>query len=150
MISKLLLDNLSGRDLDDALRAYIRRAQSGSSDAALVTGTGKDLLEATAAYVLQKVYNNYSDQANFPTLLGQAFVALNIATPENKTETSPLSKFEKSLFESGCAVNNLRNKEGTGHGRPWLPKITSDEAKTAIQQIGVISEYLLDKLDRHS
>lgn len=146
VISKLLLDNLHGKELDVALRAYIRRAQVGSSDAAHVTGTGKDLLEATAAYVLQKIYGDYSEQANFPTLLGQAFVALNLATPENKNDSSPMSRLERTLYESGCAVNNLRNKQGTGHGRPWLPTVTDHEAKTAIQQIGVIAEYLLDKL----
>ena len=146
VISKLFLDNLSGKELDDALRAYVRRAQVGSSDAALVTGTGKDLLEATAAYVLQKIYGYYSDQANFPTLLGQAFVALNLSTPENKNDTSVIARLEKSLYESGCAVNNLRNKQGTGHGRPWISTVTEQEAKTAIQQIGVISEYLIDKL----
>jgi hypothetical protein len=48
-----LLDNLSGENLTEALNAYVRRAKKGASDAALVTGTGKDLLEAVAAHVLQ-------------------------------------------------------------------------------------------------
>jgi hypothetical protein len=146
VISKLLLDNLSGIELNNALRAYIRRAQAGSFDAALVTGTGKDLLEATAAYVLQEVYGDYSEQANFPTLLGQAFVALKLATPMDKNDSGPMSRLERCLYNSGCAVNNLRNKQGTGHGRPWLSTVKDHEAKVAIQQIGVISEYLLDKL----
>jgi len=34
----------------------VRRAKRGAADAALVTGTGKDLLEAVAAHVLQQRY----------------------------------------------------------------------------------------------
>src|SRR5947209_6723031 len=48
----LLLDNLSGTLLTEALQTYVRCAKRGISDAALVTGTGKDLLEATAAHIL--------------------------------------------------------------------------------------------------
>lgn len=72
VISKLLLDNLSGKELIDALRAYIRRAQAGSFDAALVTGTGKDLLEATAAYVLIKAPTQVSGRRFFTPVLLKA------------------------------------------------------------------------------
>src|SRR5882762_1398286 len=44
-LSPRLLDNLSGVALTEALKTYIRRAKRGADDAALVTGTGKDLLE---------------------------------------------------------------------------------------------------------
>jgi hypothetical protein len=45
----VVLDLLTGQDLTDALRAYVRRAQRGAVDAALITGTGKDLLEAVVS-----------------------------------------------------------------------------------------------------
>lgn len=48
----VVLDNLSGTELSAALACYVRRAQQGAQDAALLTGTGKDLLEATAAHIL--------------------------------------------------------------------------------------------------
>ncbi len=144
----LLLDNLEGAELTAALDAYIRRAKRGAEDAALVTGTGKDLLEATAAHILVETWGSYPSNANFPGLLGQAFVALSIATPQD----SPLpgepavKRVERALYDVGCAVNTLRNKEGTGHGRPWLPTVTSDQAKLAVQQMGIIAEYLLSTL----
>jgi hypothetical protein len=78
-----LLDNLTGLELPEALDAYVRRAKRGAADAALLTGTGKDLLEAVAAYVLQHRYGAYPATSNFPTLLGQAFVTLGLATPKN-------------------------------------------------------------------
>lgn len=42
-----LIENLSGRELTDALNSYGRRAKKGVIDSALLVGTGKDLMEAT-------------------------------------------------------------------------------------------------------
>lgn len=144
----LLLDNLEGVELSDALAVYVRRAKNGAEDAALVTGTGKDLLEATAAHVLMEKWGAYPSSANFPGLLGQAFVALGFATPQDTVQPGEpvFKRIERALFEVGCAVNTLRNKEGTGHGRPWLPTITIDQAKLAIQLMGIIAEYMLTAL----
>jgi len=51
-LSPKVLSSLRGVALTDALAAYARRAQKGAEDAALIAGTGKDLMEATAAHVL--------------------------------------------------------------------------------------------------
>jgi len=142
----LVLDSLKGTQLTTALEAYVRRAQRGIGDAALVTGTGKDLLEATAAHLLVETYGSYPQTADFPTLLGQAFVAVGLATPQDpKTAGEPAQKrFERALYEVGCAVNRLRNKEGAGHGHPWLPSVTDVEARTAVEVMGSIAQRLLD------
>jgi hypothetical protein len=147
-LRSIFLENLSGAPLTAALEAYIRRAKRGATDAALVTGTGKDLLEATAAHILVERWGSYSSSNNFPTLLGQAFVALGLATPQDQPQTgeAPQRRLERSLYEVGCSVNQLRNKEGTGHGRPWLSSVTDDEAKVAIEIMGVIAEKLLGLL----
>ena len=143
-----LLDNLSGTDLTDALDSYVRRAKRGSDDAALVTGTGKDLLEAVAAHVLRQRYGSYSQTSNFPTLLGQAFSALNLSTPQSGASSGhPMQRIENAMYELACAINQLRNKQGTGHGRPWLPSITEAEARTVTEFMGIVAEYLLS---RHS
>jgi hypothetical protein len=140
-----LLDSLSGTELTAVLEAYVRRAKRGADDAALVTGTGKDLLEATAAHVLIERWGSYSTSSNFPTLLGQAFVALSWATPQDPILSGepPQRRLERAMYELGCAINHLRNKEGTGHGRPWLPSVTDSEAKAAIEFMGIIAERLL-------
>ena len=140
-----LLDNLSGIALTQALEAYVRRAKKGADDAALVTGTGKDLLEAVAGHILQKRFGRYSSTSNFPTLLGQAFETLGLATPASPVERGESHKrrIERAMYELACGINQLRNKQGTGHGRPWLPNITDAEARTATELMGVIAEYLL-------
>ena len=61
-----ILENLSSIEMTEALRAYVRRTQRGALDAALVTGTGKDLVEAVAAHVLLRLYGTYPASSNFP------------------------------------------------------------------------------------
>lgn len=146
--SAKVLDSMSGVELTAALTAYVRRAQKGAEDAALLTGTSKDLLEATAAHVLREVFNNDNPPHNFPMLLGQAFACLGLTTnayPETPTE-KPQQKFQRHLFGAACAINTLRNKQGTGHGRPWLPSVTEGEAQAAIQTMGMVAQMLLNAL----
>jgi hypothetical protein len=145
------LDDLTGVALTVALETYVRRAQRGSEDGALLVGTGKDLLEATAAHVITEKYGHYSQQANFPTLLGQAFTILGLCTSQDLPQPgeSPHRRVERSLYEAGCAVNALRNKTGTGHGRPFLTTLSDEEARGAVQLMGIISGLLLRALKKN-
>lgn len=147
-LSSESIDSLSGMKLTDALEAYVRRARRGSEDAALLVGTSKDLLEATAAHVITTVYGSYSQQANFPTLLGQAFTALDLATSETPRSAGEPAhrRLERAMYEAGCAVNALRNKEGTGHGRPWVSGVTDVQARASVQLMGIIASFLLGAL----
>lgn len=142
------LDSLSGTELTQALSAYVRRAQKGSEDAALVVGTGKDLLEAIGAHVLRELWSNENPPHNFPTLLGQAFVGLGLKTSvETPTPGEPPQhRLQRALYDAACAINTLRNKQGTGHGRPWMPSVSPQEARHATQVMGVVGELLLDTL----
>ncbi|RKP44485.1 hypothetical protein D7Z26_26610 [Cohnella endophytica] len=147
-IQPLVLDNLSEKEMTEALQAYVRRAKKGSVDAALLAGTGKDLIEAVSKHVINVKWGQVNSNQSFPFLLGQAFTALDMATPQVKSEPneSYMKRYERSLYELGCSVNAIRNKEGTGHGRPFLPSITQAEAMNAIQAIGIIADYMLMKL----
>lgn len=146
-----VLTALRGSDLTDALMGYARRAQRGAEDAALVAGTGKDLLEATAAHVLMTIRGSYPTGANFQALLGMAFIALDLAVPEipEVQGESPVRAMERGLFVTALGVNRIRNKQGSGHGRPWLPTLTDAETKAAIESVGTVASYLLAKLATH-
>src|SRR5438552_177920 len=126
-----VLDTLGGVELTKALEAYVRRAQRGAEDAALLAGTGKDFLEATAAHVLRERWPSTNPPQNFPALLGMAFTALGLKTPENKPVSGepPQHRLQRALYEAACAINTLRNKEGTGHGRPWLPSVAAADTR---------------------
>lgn len=150
LLQPLSLDGLSGKKLTDALKLYINRAKRGMEDAALIMGTSKDLMEAVAAHVLTECWGSYSKDDNFPTLLGKAFTALDLAAVDPKEGEHSRRKFEKALYDASCAINNFRNKQGTGHGRPIFPDITDIESKAAIELIGIVSEMMLANLEKKS
>jgi hypothetical protein len=148
LLQPRVLTSLSGKELTTALRTYARRAQQGSLDDPLLAGTAKDLLEATAAHVLMQKWGSSSTSANFPTLLGQAFTALGLATPSDTVAAGELvhKRVERAAYDLGCALNALRNKEGTGHGRAWDSRITPSQARFAIESMGSIALFMLDGL----
>lgn len=145
------LETLSGANLTEALEAYARRAIKGSEDAALLSGTGKDLLEATAKHIIQTKYGSVQTNANFPTLLGQAYIALDMATPEHpKCSGEPIIKdYERAIYHMAIAINRVRNKEGTGHGRLKVSDLKGYEGLSLIQSVGMIADFLLNRLKSH-
>jgi hypothetical protein len=144
-----ILDGLEGMALTEALHAYVRRAQKGVEDAALLTGTSKDLLEATAAHVLKEKWPTTSVPHHFPSLLGMAFTAVGLKTPETPTVQGepPQHRLQRGLYEAACAINTLRNKQGSGHGRPWVATVTPEDARSAVQIMGTVAELLLRTLE---
>ncbi len=149
-LAPLALDSLSGKPLTKALEIYIERAKKGIEDAALVVGTSKDLMEAVAAHVLQELWGQYPTTVNFPTLLGQAFTALGLSTTADREQGGehPRKNMERKMYDLACSINRLRNKQGAGHGRPWLPDVNKDEAKASIEFIGTVSERMLNELKK--
>lgn len=102
-------------------------------------------MEATAAHVCCEVWGTFNPSNNFPMLLGQAFAALGLKTPaDTLVNGEPAQhRLQRALYEAACAINTLRNKQGTGHGRPWLPSVTAEEARHAVQLMGSVAELLL-------
>ena len=143
-----LLDSLTGKALTSALLSYADRARRGALDNPLLTGTAKDLLEATAAHVLVQKWGSSSSTSNFPTLLGQAFTALDFATPSTPSVPGEVAqkRVQRAAYEVACSLNALRNKQGTGHGRPWDSSVTPSEARFAIESMGSIASLMLDAL----
>lgn len=147
-----VLDTLKGKHLTEALQAYAQRAKRGSEDAALLSGTGKDLLEATAKHVIQSKFGAHPANANLPTLFGQAYAALNMATPETpKAENEPAIKdYERALFHMATGINRVRNKEGTGHGKLCITALSTAESHSIIESVGIVAEFLLNRLSESS
>lgn len=143
-----VLDALSGKEMAKALRSYADRARRGALDNPLLAGTAKDFLEATAAHVLMQKYGKNPSISNFPTLLGQAFLALGFATPNDPVVPGEKSnrRVERSAYDLACALNALRNKEGTGHGRPWISNLTDSQARFSIESMGSIALLMLEAL----
>lgn len=148
IITPVLFDTLPMIEQQQALSVYVERAKRGVEDAALLVGTSKDLLEAVSVYVLQLKWGSTPSIMNFPTLLGQAFTALDLATTSSlKIPGEAVQRrMERAFYEVACSINQLRNKQGTGHGHPFLSTITPEEGKVAVETMGIIAEYMLQKL----
>ena len=65
--------------------------------------------------------------------------------PEQPGEAA-IKSMERGLFLSALGVNRVRNKQGSGHGRPWLPTLADEDAKAAVEVVGTVSANLLSKL----
>lgn len=147
-----ILENLKGQYLTEALQAYAQRAKRGSEDAALLSGTGKDLVEATAKHIIQTKFGSHPPNANFPTLMGQAYAALHMATPETPKEPNEpaIKEYERAIFNMATAINRVRNKEGTGHGKLCISALSDVESHSVIESVGVVTEFLLNRLNASS
>lgn len=146
----MLLDNVPEAEQHEVLKTYVRRIRKGATDAPLVTGSGKDLLEATARSVLDSTGKSYSG-TDFPGTLFHAFDALNLPTPDipameafrQSLSSDARERVQQVLYLLGCEINKLRNEQGTGHGRAFAATVSDQEAKTAVQAMALISELLL-------
>jgi hypothetical protein len=73
-----------------------------------------------------------------------------MATPphnlEQQLSRDPWEQIEQCLWLIGCAVNRLRNADGSGHGRPVPATVTPHQASVSIQAMGLLSEVLLERL----
>lgn len=153
-LAPLMLDALTGRDLTEALQIYVDRARRGASDAALVAGTGKDLVEATARHVLVERQGGYQPQMNLPGTLYQAFDAVGLTAPSNNAmekinaslAEDHVRRVHECLYVLGVAVNRLRNDQGIGHGRPFPATVNEDEARLATETMGLLAGLLLSRL----
>lgn len=152
-LMQLSLEGLSGAELTDALQVYVRRAQTGATDAALVTGTSKDLVEAVARHVLVMKVGDYQRSMDFAGTLYQAFLACDLPVPSGKALSAVQHELSSDarvrmiecLYLLATAVNRLRNEEGTGHGRPFPANVSDEEAKVAVEAMGLVSELLLGR-----
>jgi hypothetical protein len=81
VVVPLLLDNVPEVDQHVVLAEYASRIRRGAADSPLVTGSGKDLLEATARYVLVRRGMGYNERMGLPGTLLQAYTALGLTPP---------------------------------------------------------------------
>jgi len=144
------LENLHGVEMTEALWAYVRRARTGTTDSPQVVGTVKDLVEAIARHVLVETTGGYPEAMNFPGTLYQAYdrVGLTPADPKilGQLDADGRLAVEQALYLLACAVNRLRNQQGTGHGRPHASAADDLDARLSAQSSGLVGELLLATL----
>lgn len=153
-VSAIVIDNLAGTALTEALQAHVGRLNANPDDPALLIGSGKDLDEAAARHVLIEKMGSYETRgrgASFPVTLAGAFTANGMSiAPVVKLDDDPHRAVQQALFLLGVEVNRLRNEVGTGHGRPTpssrtaMP--TAAEARLIARATALVAGALLDAL----
>ncbi len=133
-----------------AIEAAIERIRRSPNDAALLIGTAKELLESTSKYVLEEIGQPARRNADFPELLYMVRDRLDLL-PQRVDQGSPAGGTVREVYDGlwkvAKAVNELRNVEGTGHGRTALPTVSPETARVVVQAAGLLSALLLDTLD---
>jgi hypothetical protein len=57
------------------------------------------------------------------------------------------NKYERAIFTMAMSINKVRNRDGTGHGKLCISSLSKYESRSIIEAVGVISEFLLSRLD---
>lgn len=135
----------------DALDEQLDRMRRASDDPALLIGTAKDLLEAVAKFVLEELGALYNPKADFAELWYLARSRLGIH-PKQADGSLPGASVIQTVMQSAWniadSVNQLRNLQGTGHGRTLPTGVTAEMALLVVREACSIAEYVLMTLDR--
>jgi hypothetical protein len=153
-LSPLVVDNLGGTELTEALQTIVRRLNANPGDPELLVGVGKDLDEATARHVLNERMGGYETRgsgSSFPVTLAGAFTATGLSLPPTvKLDEDPHRAVQQALFILGVQVNRLRNEVGTGHGHPNESRktvpLSAAEARLVARSTALVAGALLDRL----
>ncbi|GAA1392092.1 abortive infection family protein [Pseudonocardia kongjuensis] len=134
-----------------ALDEQIARLRRSTNDPAILIGSAKEILEAVAKFVLEEVGMPPSKHADFGQLLYLARERLGVL-PDSVAGDVPGAKHIKSILGGSWMiaekVNELRNLQGTGHGRTLPTGVTAEVALLVVRQACLVAEFLLTTLDR--
>jgi len=61
-------------------------------------------------------------------------------------DVDPARRLHQCIYLTALAANKLRQAEGTGHGRPHAPSVSSDDARAAAEAAALASGAMLDRL----
>ncbi|MPZ47725.1 MAG: hypothetical protein GEU75_00135 [Dehalococcoidia bacterium] len=147
-LGPLVLAEIETAERRPAIELQIDRMRNGSSDAALLIGTAKELLESTARYVLEELGQEIRDNIDFDSLLYLARDRLDIHPARYKDPSEKtLQQIFQSLWSVAETVNQLRREAGTGHGGTDPSTIPSYAARSVVQAAGVMAQLMITRLD---
>ena len=130
--------------------AHWRRIQrSLSEDPAEVVGAAKDMLESVMKTILERRGKPVPSNIKFPALIDHCLAELRLQ-PNSEPATPVERHARKFASDAGSmmnAINNLRNKAGTGHGRADSSSLASGlsipDARLAAATSLTLSAWLL-------
>jgi hypothetical protein len=135
----------------DALDEQIERLRRATDDSAQLLGSAKDLLEAVAKFVLEELGSPVNHTTDFNQLWYLARERLGIR-PEDVAAGQPGADQVKKILGASWTiaeqVNQLRNVQGTGHGRTLPTALSAEAALLVVREVCSLGQFVLDTLDR--
>lgn len=134
-----------------AIEDQLERLRRASDDPALLLGTAKEMLESTAKYVLELFNVPYSERTDFNELWHHARDRLGLL-PEHVDISRPGGGQIRAILGASWTIartaNEIRNVEGTGHGRTLPTGVTPEMALLVVRESCSVAELVLATLDR--
>lgn len=137
-----------------ALDETLERLRGSVGDPALAIGTAKDLLEAVAKFVLEELGMLGADMKKnikFEQVWHIARERLDVL-PKNIDKGLPgykqIRQIHQSSWDIARNVNELRNLQGTGHGRTLPTGVSEELALLVVREACSVAEYMLRLLDK--
>lgn len=134
-----------------ALDEQLRRLQQNLEDPAVLLGVAKDLIEAIGKFVLEERGQLPGGAVDFPKVLGVSLKQLQLRPQDTDTDApggKQLREIRQHANAIAGSINELRNLQGTGHGRTLPTGVSAEEARYVIRQATLLAELMLSTHDR--
>jgi hypothetical protein len=135
-----------------SIRDHIRRIeQSVDSDPAQAIGSAKELVETVSKVVLQHFGQPSEGYDTVQRLAKEALKCLPFTKdPASETRAvASLKQVTSGLGQIVGGVAELRNAEGTGHGRIATGNLESRHARLAVTAASALCTFMLESLEAH-
>ncbi len=137
------------RSAEGIEEAFNRIALLIDGDPAGVVSASKELIEATAKTVLQELGVDYTDREDFSALVPRAQQSLGLAAGgvDGSVDGAPsIRRILGGLASIAQGIDELRNAEGGGHGRPRSTRLSARHARLAFNGARTWCEIALETL----
>jgi hypothetical protein len=135
-----------------AIEDQLSRLRRATDDPALLLGTAKEMLESTAKYVLDAFAVPYTPSTSFDELWFHARDRLGMH-PRDIDASTPGGPEVREILQSCWSIarmsNEIRNIDGTGHGRTLPALMRPELALLVVREACSVAQMMLASLDRH-
>lgn len=134
-----------------ALDEHLDRLSRNLEDPGVLLGVAKELLESCCKFVLEENSMLPAHKASFDELITLTFERLDLLAA-NVDVGQPGGKQIRAIYQSArttaLQINELRNLQGTGHGRTLPTGVTLQAGRYVIREATHVAELILSTHDR--
>lgn len=120
----------------------LERARA-ADDVEGIVGAAKDLSETVAKVVLDALGGSYGSNTPLPKLAATAISTLAV-----HTDRPAMQRLSAAIISSAAAIAELRNSDGTGHGRSKRSTLSMEDAAFAGAATELWCSWLLGLVER--